>query len=83
MRALRWIGIFIEDDDGAVTVDWVVLTSAIVGLTIAVMLSVGNSTSGLADKISGKIQATNVWDFSGGGGSGDGTPDEGALVSTN
>lgn len=46
---------FSQDEDGAVTVDWVVLTSAVVGLGIAVMLSVGNSTTSLADDISTTI----------------------------
>ncbi len=50
---------FAKDEDGAVTVDWVVLTSAIVGLGIAVMLSVGNSTTGLADKIGTELDNTD------------------------
>ena len=54
---------FAKDEDGAVTVDWVVLTSAIVGLGIAVMLSVGNATSGLADKISADIDGRSVWTY--------------------
>ena len=54
---------FSSDESGAVTVDWVVLTSAIVGLAIAVMLAVGHSTADLADKISDKIQSTNVWTY--------------------
>lgn len=60
---MKLFKLFAKDEDGAVTVDWVVLTSAIVGLGIAVMLSVGNSTSGLADKISSKIQSTDVWTY--------------------
>ena len=32
---------FFHDESGAVTVDWVVLTAAIVGLGIAVITSVG------------------------------------------
>ncbi len=60
---MKLFKLFAKDEDGAVTVDWVVLTSAIVGLGIAVMLSVGNSTSGLADKISDKIQSTDVWTY--------------------
>ena len=60
---MKLFKLFAKDEDGAVTVDWVVLTSAIVGLGIAGMLSVGNSTSGLADKISDKIQSTDVWTY--------------------
>ena len=60
---LNFIKNFRNDEDGAVTVDWVVLTSAIVGLGIAVMLSVGNATSGLADKISADIDGRSVWTY--------------------
>lgn len=42
---------FAADDSGAVTVDWVVLTAAIVGVGIAVMTTV---SSGLQD-LSGDI----------------------------
>ena len=41
---------FVNDEAGAVTVDWVVLTAAIVGLGIVVMTSVGGGITGLADK---------------------------------
>lgn len=51
MKALR----FRKDDSGAVTVDWVVLTAAIVGLSMAVILAVRTSTSGLAVRISTSI----------------------------
>ena len=60
---MEMIKLFAKDEDGAVTVDWVVLTSAIVGLGIAVMLSVGNSTKGLADKVSADINSRSVWTY--------------------
>ncbi len=43
---------FFADESGAVTVDWVVLTAAIVGLGIAVMTTV---SGGLQD-LSGEIE---------------------------
>ncbi len=46
---------FAKDESGAVTVDWVVLTAAIVGLGIAIMASVGQSTADLGDLISSEI----------------------------
>ena len=46
---------FVRDEDGAVTVDWVVLTAAIVGLGIAVLTSVSGGTVSLADNISGNL----------------------------
>ena len=41
---------FLQDDDGAVTVDWVVLTAAIVGMGVAVVTTVAN---GALDQSSG------------------------------
>ncbi|RPE67068.1 hypothetical protein EDD53_1474 [Pacificibacter maritimus] len=41
-----------ENEDGAVTVDWVVLTSAIVGLGVAVLATVSNGTKTLGETIS-------------------------------
>ena len=42
---------FARDEDGAVTVDWVVLTAAIVGLGIAILTTVGGATDDYADEI--------------------------------
>ena len=42
---------FSRDEDGAVTVDWVVLTAAIVGLGIAVLTTFGGATDDYADEI--------------------------------
>ena len=42
---------FSKDESGAVTVDWVVLTAAIVGLGMVVMVSVGGGITGLGDDI--------------------------------
>ncbi len=42
---------FLKDEDGAVTVDWVVLTAAIVGLGVAGISSVQSGVVGLAGKI--------------------------------
>ncbi len=42
---------FTADEDGAVTVDWVILTAAIVGLAIALILSVSGGVNDLAGYI--------------------------------
>ena len=42
---------FTKDEAGAVTVDWVVLTAAIVGLGMVVMTTVGGGITGLGDAI--------------------------------
>ena len=51
---------FLKDESGAVTVDWVVLTAAIVGLGIAVLSSVGKGTTTMADKISTHMATQSV-----------------------
>jgi Flp pilus assembly pilin Flp len=43
-----------KDDDGAVTVDWVVITAAVIGLGVLVFDQVGGSVSSVS---------TNVRDF--------------------
>lgn len=51
---------FKKDEDGAVTVDWVVLTAAIVGLGVAVLASVRSATNTLGERISTEINAQTV-----------------------
>ena len=51
---------FLNDESGAVTVDWVVLTAAIIGLGIAVLTSVGGGTTTLAGNVSGALAGTSV-----------------------
>ena len=51
---------FKSDEDGAVTVDWVVLTAAIVGLGIAVLTTVGGATADYADTIGSHLSAQGV-----------------------
>lgn len=48
---------FARDEDGAVTVDWVVLTAAIVGLAVIAFNSIETSTSNLATGIAADITA--------------------------
>ena len=50
------INSFFQSESGAVTVDWVVLTAALVGLGLAVMAVV----SGGIEDLSGEIQASLV-----------------------
>ena len=54
---------YLEEEDGAITVDWVVLTAAVVGLGIAVVTTMGNATTGLADKISAVIATTSIYTY--------------------
>ena len=51
---------FRADESGAVTVDWVVLTAAIVGLGLVVMKTVGGGIEGLGAKIVTNLNATTA-----------------------
>ncbi|MFN3825683.1 MAG: Flp family type IVb pilin [Pseudorhodobacter sp.] len=51
---------FFNDESGAVTVDWVVLTAAIVGLGMVVMTTVGGGVAALGDDIADDISTRAV-----------------------
>ena len=51
---------FRADESGAVTVDWVVLTAAIVGLGMVVMKTVGGGVTGLGDRITTELTNTTA-----------------------
>ncbi len=57
---MKLFNAFLNDESGAVTVDWVVLTAAIVGLGIAVLTSVGGGTTTLADKVSSNLANATI-----------------------
>lgn len=40
-----------RNEDGAVTVDWVVLTAALVGIGISIVTTTGNGSTALTDKM--------------------------------
>ncbi len=52
---LNFIKTFRADEDGAVTVDWVVLTAAIVGLGIAVLGSIRSGVETLGTDIATEV----------------------------
>ncbi|MDN5788488.1 Flp family type IVb pilin [Pseudorhodobacter sp.] len=51
---------FLRNDDGAVTIDWVVLSAAIIGIGLLVLIPIGNSTDSSATKIAGDISDQSV-----------------------
>ena len=51
MKLLNIFKSFKSEESGAVTVDWVVLTAAIVGLGMVVMVAVGGGIQGLGNSI--------------------------------
>lgn len=65
---LNFIKNFAHDESGAVTVDWVVLTAAIVGLGIVIINSVGTGAADLAGDIQTGLttmEVTTDTDFGG------------------
>ena len=60
MTFLNKIKTFATNDSGAVTVDWVVLTAAIVGLGLAVVASVRTGVGSLASDISTSLSGASV-----------------------
>jgi Flp pilus assembly pilin Flp len=51
---------FANDESGAVTVDWVVLTAAIVGLGIGVIGTLAGSSTNVASNISSEVADIKV-----------------------
>ncbi|MEM9349109.1 MAG: hypothetical protein AAGA47_02530 [Pseudomonadota bacterium] len=51
---------FRRDEDGAVTVDWVVLTAAIVGLGIAILTTVSGGVGDLAGDIDSALSTMTI-----------------------
>jgi len=53
---MNFIKNFRKDEDGAVTVDWVVLTAAVVGLAVAAYTSIETGSTALTDSTSSFIE---------------------------
>lgn len=60
MKLLNIFKSFKNDESGAVTVDWVVLTAAIVGLGLVVMTTVSGGLSTAATNLVTDINATQT-----------------------
>ena len=71
---MNFIKNFRNDEDGAVTVDWVVLTAAVVGLAIAAYSSIQTGATGLTANTSTFLTSQTVGGglTLGGGGGGEG-----------
>lgn len=57
---MRVFADFITNESGAVTVDWVVLTSAVVGLGLAVMSVVSTGLESLSTKIAQRLCGVTI-----------------------
>ena len=51
---------FADQEDGAVTVDWVVLTAGVIGIALAVLSSVTSGTKTLTENISSSVADRSV-----------------------
>ena len=60
MKFLTNLKTFAADESGAVTVDWVVLTAAIVGLGLAVITSVRSGVQSLGTDIQNSLTSASV-----------------------
>ena len=63
MQKFRNLMRFVKDEDGAVTVDWVVLTATILLLGLVVGTTIGGETDAVADRISAEMSTMSVWEF--------------------
>lgn len=63
MKLFTLIENFRNDESGAVTVDWVVLTAAIVGLGIAVVASVSTGVETVATAIEDSLDSATIADL--------------------
>ena len=57
---MTFIKNFHNDEDGAVTVDWVVLTAAVVGLAIAAVASIRGGVGDIASDIGKSLTDAEV-----------------------
>lgn len=57
---IKFIKNFRKDEDGAVTVDWVVLTAAVVGLAAVAYSQVGEGANQLANDVEGALTDATV-----------------------
>jgi len=60
MKLFALIKKFRRQEEGAVTVDWVVLTAAVIGLGVAALTAVLTGTETLTGKISASLGAQTV-----------------------
>ncbi|MEL6549293.1 MAG: hypothetical protein AAFQ54_03515 [Pseudomonadota bacterium] len=61
---MNFLNKFRRDEDGAVTVDWVVLTAAIVGLGIAVLTTVSDGVGVISNDIEAELSTMSIRQYS-------------------
>ncbi|WP_299557415.1 hypothetical protein [uncultured Sulfitobacter sp.] len=55
----------LKDEDGAVTVDWVVLTAAVCGLAIASFAAIHQGSKSVSGNVSDYLNSTTVKELAG------------------
>ncbi|WP_126976873.1 Flp family type IVb pilin [Frigidibacter oleivorans] len=60
MKLFNLVKTFRNDEDGAVTVDWVVLTAAVVGLGIVAMTAIGPAIRTMSGNIASDISTADT-----------------------
>jgi hypothetical protein len=60
MKVFRQAKSFTQEQDGAVTVDWVVLTAAVVGLGVAALAAIRSGTGTLVTNISANLASQTI-----------------------
>jgi Flp pilus assembly pilin Flp len=61
IKMINFIKNFRKDEDGAVTVDWVVLTAAVVGLAIAAYGTIQENTDAVLTSTGGAVLGAQDW----------------------
>jgi hypothetical protein len=60
MKFFKLFKNFQDAEDGAVTVDWVVLTAAVVGLGLAALAAIRSGTGALTSKINTHLSGISI-----------------------
>ena len=60
MKLFKLAAMFRNDEEGAVTVDWVVLTAAVVGLGVAALAAVKGGTGTLSSAINSHLASQSI-----------------------
>ncbi len=60
MIYVKRLKLFFKDSSGAVTVDWVVLTAAIVGIGVAVLSTISTGVEDLSTDISNQLTSQQI-----------------------
>ncbi len=57
---LKKISHYMRDEDGAVTVDWVVLTAALVGLGVAMITVIGDGAMSTSSSVGNRLSSLSI-----------------------